>query len=302
MNQDILTDRQHKVPGRPCAGPFCFDIPKLMQPLVTAALVAAILLVAPPARAQEFALTQLDRSPRHHEWVKIPSGGRTVHAFVAYPEKAKKTLAVIVIHENRGLTDWVRSAADQLAAAGYLAIAPDLLSGFDAARQRTDDFADGDQARKAIYDLDPDRITQNLLAVQKYVAAPPSANGKTAVVGFCWGGGQSFRFATVAPDLSAALVFYGPPLDEERLKAISAPVYGFYGGLDERIDATIPQTREQMKRLGKRYEAVIYDGAGHAFMRLGDDPIGPDAVRKARDAAWERIKKILATMNAEQGR
>jgi carboxymethylenebutenolidase len=265
-----------------------------MKLFVTAVLVPVLLLLALPAGAQEFALKQLDQSPRHHEWVNIPSGGRTVHAFVAYPEKATKTLSVIVIHENRGLTDWVRSAADQLAAAGYLAIAPDLLSGFNAAHGQTSDFADGDQARKAIYDLDPDLITRDLLVVQKYVAALPPSNGKTAVIGFCWGGGQSFRFATHAPGLSAALVFYGPaPVDEAQLKAISAPVYGFYGGLDDRINATIPKTREQMTRLGKRYEAVIYDGAGHAFMREGDDPAGPAAVKKARDAAWGRIRTIL---------
>ena len=265
-----------------------------MKPCVTVATLIAILLTALPAQAQEFALKQLDQSPRHHEWVKIPSGGRTVHAFVAYPEKAAKTLAVIVIHENRGLTDWVRSAADQLAALGYLAIAPDLLSGFDTTHQRTIEFAGADQAKKAIYDLKPDRITEDLLAVQKYVAALPSSNGKTAVIGFCWGGGQSFRFATDAPGLSAALVFYGPPPDEARLRNISAPVYGFYGGLDERIDATIPQTREQMKRLGKTYEVEVYDGAGHAFMRDGDDPAGSAANKKARDAAWGKIKKILS--------
>lgn len=276
-----------------------FGIPRLMKPCVTAATVLAILLGALQAQAQEFALKQLDQSPRHHEWVKIPSGGRAIHAFVAYPEQAKKTPAVIVIHENRGLTDWVRSAADQLAALGYLAIAPDLLSGFDATHQRTSDFADDDRARKAIYDLNPDRIMQDLLAVQHYVAALPSSNGTTAVIGFCWGGGQSFRFATFAPGLSAALVFYGPPPDETRMREISAPVYGFYGGLDERIDATIPQTREQMNRLGKTYEVEVYDGAGHAFMRDGDDPAGSAANKKARDAAWGRIKQILATMTAE---
>jgi carboxymethylenebutenolidase len=285
--------------GPACAGTDNFGIPALMKPCMTAATVLALLLSALPAQAQEFALKQLDQSPRHHEWVKIPSGGRMVQAFVAYPEKATKTLAVIVIHENRGLTDWVRSAADQLAALGYLAIAPDLLSGFDRAHQQTSDFADEDQARKAIYDLSPDRITQDLLAVQKYVDALPSSNGKTAVIGFCWGGGQSFRFATVAPGLSAALVFYGPPPDETRLRKISAPVYGFYGALDERIDATIPKTREQMKTLGQRYEPVIYDGASHAFMRDGDDPAGSAANKKARDAAWGRIKQILSTMKAE---
>jgi carboxymethylenebutenolidase len=272
---------------------------------ISAAGILALLMlcIISPALAQDFARTQLDQSPRHHEWVKIPSGSRTVQAFVVYPESAKNSSAIIVIHENRGLTDWVRSAADQLAAAGYLAIAPDLLSEFDTTHKQTSDFTDADQARKAIYDLNPDQITQDLLAVQKYVAALPSSSGKTVVVGFCWGGGQAFRFATAAPGLLAALVFYGPaPTDDASLRKISAPVYGFYGGLDERIDATIPKTREQMTRLGKRYEAVIYDGVGHAFMREGDDPAAKPAVKKARDAAWVRVKTILGTMKPEMGK
>ena len=260
-------------------------------------MMIGLLLSAAPVSAQDFALKQLEKSPRHHEWVKIHAGKRMIHGFVAYPEKAEKTLAVIVIHENRGLTDWVKSFADQLAATGYLAVAPDLLSGFDTSHDRTSDFADSDQAREAIYDLDPDQITRDLLAVQKYAAALPSSNGKTAVIGFCWGGGQSFRLATYAPDLVAALVFYGPPpAEDERIAAISAPVFGFYGGLDQRINATIPETREKMKKHGKDYKVEIYDGASHAFMREGDDPTGAAANKAARDAAWVRIKKILSSM------
>jgi carboxymethylenebutenolidase len=267
------------------------------------ALALAALASAVPAAAQEWAVERLEASPRHHEWVEVPaagsvpngeSGARTVRSFVAFPEKAEGALAVIVIHENRGLTDWARSFADQLAAAGYLAIAPDLLSGFDAERPHTGAFPSSDAAREAIYALDADRVTADLLAVQRWVAARPGASGKTAVVGFCWGGAQSFRLATSSPDLSAALVFYGTaPSDEAQIAAISAPVYGFYGENDARVNATIPETKRLMEAHGKTYEPVTYEGAGHAFMRQADEPAGPEAAKKAKAAAWERLVGIL---------
>ena len=203
------------------------------------------------------------------------------------------TPAVIVIHENRGLTDWVRSFTDQLAAAGYLAIAPDLLSGFDEEHQRTRDFASSDAARDALYQLDPAQITSDLRAVQAYLDGVPAANGTTVVMGFCWGGSQTFRYATMADDLAAAMVFYGSP-PEEGFDAIQAPIYGFYGENDERINATIPATEERMQALGKTYAYEIYDGAGHAFMRRGAAPEGAAANREARAAAWERLERLLA--------
>jgi carboxymethylenebutenolidase len=259
-------------------------------------LVACSVAALAPAEAQEWAVERLEASPRHHEWVEVPAGeGRTVRSFVAYPEESGKTPAVIVIHENRGLTDWVRLFADRVAAAGYLAIAPDLLSGFDAERAHTGAFESSDAAREAIYALDADRVTADLLAVQKHVAALPAASGETVVAGFCWGGSQSFRLATNAPDLAAALVFYGTgPEDEERIAAIAAPVYGFYGENDERVNATIPESKRLMEAHGKTYEVEVYPGAGHAFMRQADDPEGSPEARKAAEAAWERIERILS--------
>jgi carboxymethylenebutenolidase len=258
------------------------------------ALAAFVVLAAAPAGAQEWARATLDASPRHSEWVEVPAGDRTVHAFVSYPERKDAAPGVIVIHENRGLTDWVRGFADRLAGEGYVAIAPDLLSGFDAKHRRTSDFADADAARDAVYALDPDRITADLRAVQAYLAGLPAANGRTAVIGFCWGGGEAFRFATNAAGLSAALVFYGmPPKDDAGLAAISAPVFGFYGENDARINATIPETRTRMARAGKRYEPVIYEGAGHAFLRDADDPAGRPESRAAGAKAWARVKAIL---------
>lgn len=259
-------------------------------------LVVCLMLFAWPAFAQDFALEQLENSPRHHEWVEVPADGRSVHSFVAYPEEAENTLAVIVIHENRGLTDWVRSFADRIAEAGYIAIAPDLLSGFDEKHDRTRDFSSSDAARDALYQLDADQIISDLQAVQDYVAEVPAANGRTVVAGFCWGGSQSFRFATHASDLSAALVFYGSPPDAERIPNISTPVYGFYGETDQRINATIPETEKLMQQHGKTYEYEIYEGAGHAYMRRGADPEGSSASKEAREASWTRVKDILSTI------
>lgn len=252
----------------------------------------------PPAAAQQWAVERLDASPRHHEWVDVPGGGeRTVRSFVAYPEKSDRTLAVLVIHENRGLTDWVRLFADQVAAAGYLAIAPDLLSGFDAEHPHTGAFESSDAARAAIYRLDADQVTRDLLAVRKYAAGLPAASGKSVVVGFCWGGSQSFRFATNSSDLAAALVFYGTaPDDPDRIAAITAPVYGFYGKNDERVNATLPETRRRMEAAGKAYDVEIYDGVGHAFQRRGDEPDAPPEAKKARDDAWTRVERILAAI------
>lgn len=268
-----------------------------MRPIVLLlCLVACAAAALAPAGAQEWAVETLEASPRHHEWVDVPAGeGRVVRSFVAYPEAPGKTLAVIVIHENRGLTDWVRLFADRVAAAGYLAIAPDLLSGFDAEHPHTGAFGDSDAARQAIYALDADRVTADLSAVQQHVAALPAASGKTVVAGFCWGGSQSFRFATHSPDLAAALVFYGTgPDDEERIAAISAPVYGFYGENDERVNATIPESKRLMEAHGKTYEVEIYPGAGHAFMRQADDPEGSPEAKKAGEAAWARIEALLS--------
>ncbi|MGH9555975.1 MAG: dienelactone hydrolase family protein, partial [Terriglobales bacterium] len=230
-------------------------------------LTAALLLILSPAAAQDWARASLEKSPRHQEWVAVKRGDRTVHAFVVYPESKKKAAAVVVIHENTGLTDWARSVADQLAAAGYIAIAPDLLSGKGPNGGKTSDFPSTDATREAIGALDPDQITADLNAVADYVKKLPAADGKVAVSGFCWGGRQSFRFATNRADLAAAFVFYGN--GPEKVHAIRAPVFGFYGENDARINSTLPATEAAMKTDGKRFEPVTYAGAGHGFMRSG---------------------------------
>ena len=218
--------------------------------------------------------------------------GRSVETFVVYPESKTKTPVVLIIHEIFGLTDWVQDLADQVAAAGYIAVAPDLLSGMGPSGGRTPDFPQGG-ATQAVSHLNPDQVTADLKAVADYGLKLPSANGKLYVAGFCWGGGQSFRFATNRPDLAAAFVFYGPPPEKNAISRIKAPVYGFYAGNDARIDATIPEARENMKTAGKVYEPVVYEGAGHGFMRAGEAPDANEANRKARQEAWSRWKKLL---------
>lgn len=262
----------------------------------------ALMLLALPATvsAQEWAVAALEASPRHHEWVTVESQGRSLHLFVAYPEADGPTPAFLVIHENRGLTDSVRLFADQAAEAGYLAVAVDLLSGFDADHDRTSDFANSDDARTALYELDPDGVTADLMAAQDYIEGLDVYDGTLVVTGFCWGGSQTFRYATNASGLAASMVFYGsPPADG--FDRIQAPVYGFYGEDDARINSTIDATSTTMEDLGLTYHPVIYPGAGHAFMRRGDDPAtaADDPNRAARDAAWERIRMLMALLNTD---
>lgn len=239
---------------------------------------------------------RLESSPRHHEWVQIKHGERTVHAYLTFPEVSEKVPAVLVIHENMGLTDWVRSVADQLAEAGYIAIAPDLLSGMAPNGGRTSDFPSRDAAREALYNLSADQVTADLNATFDYAAKLPAANGKVAVAGFCWGGAQTFRYATNNSNIAAAFVFYGTGPDSAAIANIKCPVYGFYGGNDNRVNASIPKITEWTKAAGKIYEPVIYEGAGHGFMRAGEQPDASEANKKARMEAWERWNNLLKKM------
>jgi carboxymethylenebutenolidase len=264
---------------------------------------------------QEWAKQRLAKSPRHREWVKVKNGTREVNSFVVYPENKNKATAVVVIHEIFGMSDWVQSLTDELAEAGYVAIAPDLLSGMGPNGGGTSSLGQG--VGQAIRDLPPDQITADLNAVADYVSKLPASNGKVVVTGYCWGGSQSFRYATNNPNIKAAFVFYGSAPatsadgtpDKTALAKITAPIYGFYAGNDARINATLPKTIEAMTELNKKFEPVTYEGAGHGFMRAGEAPepdkAAPDyeklltawkANKKARDEAWVRWKKLLAAI------
>jgi carboxymethylenebutenolidase len=256
-------------------------------------LALMILALAQTASAQDLAKAALAKSPRHSEWVTVRHDGRSVDTFVVYPESKDKRPVVIIIHEIFGLTDWVEDLADQVAAAGYIAVAPDLLSGMGPDGGRTSSIA-SDKVMEAISKLNPDQVTADLNAAADYGNKIPASNGKLFVGGFCWGGGQTFRFATNRGDLAAAFVFYGPPPDKDAMVRIKAPVYGFFAGNDARIGAMIPDAIANMKAAGKTFDPVTYDGAGHGFMRAGEAPDAKEADKKARAESWERWKILLA--------
>jgi carboxymethylenebutenolidase len=257
---------------------------------IAALLCLLIVAVAP---AQDWAKKRLESSPRHQEWVELKSGSRTVKAFVVYPERKDKAPVVLLIHEIMGMTDWVQSVADQLAEKGYIAIAPDFLSGMGPAGGRTDAFENVGKVREAISALPASQVTGDLNAAYDYAMKIPSASGKVSVAGFCWGGTKAFAYATEKPELAVAFVFYGTPPAEVEMAKIKAPVYGFYGGNDNRVNATISDVEKAMKAAGKKYEPVIYEGAGHGFMRAGEQPDAQEANKKARDEGWARWLKLL---------
>lgn len=228
------------------------------------------------------AVERVAKSPRHAEWVAIKVGATdSVMAWVVYPERRDKAPVVIAIHENTGINTWTRSVADQLAADGFIGIAPDLTT-----MQRTGDLtADPtpDAGRAAIRNVTPEMGNQMLDAVAKYGMSLPAALPKYGIIGFCWGGARSFLHATHAPSLGASVVFYGSPPTAEEMGTIKAPVLGLYGGSDARINATIPATDSTMKRLGKSYESHIFEGAGHGFLRGQDNS---PANLQASKQAW----------------
>lgn len=233
----------------------------------------------------------LAKSPRHGEWVDValPGGGKLL-TWAVYPEKKEKAGVVIVIHEIFGLTDWVRGVADQLAKEGFIALAPDLLSGMGPNGGGTD--ALGADATKVIRNLTPVDAAARLDAVRAYALKLPAANGKVGSVGFCWGGSTSFGYAVAQPKLDAAVVYYGSsPEDPGAYAKIGAPVMGFYGGDDARVNATIPQAEEAMKKLGKRYTAAVLEGAGHGFLRQQTGREGANARASAK--AWAATLAFL---------
>jgi carboxymethylenebutenolidase len=223
----------------------------------------------------------LDSITSHGEWVKIKRGKETIRAYVAYPERKTKAPAVIVIHEIYGLTDWEPTVADRLAKEGFVAVLPDLLS---SKHGRTP--AAEDEARKLIGELEPDRVTADLNAVYDYANSLPAVEkDRIGSIGFCWGGGQSFRYATNNPRLKAAVVAYGPAPDTASLHRIQASVLGVYGENDQRINADLPEVAAKMQSAGKTFTYEMYPGTGHGFLKPGRQ--GYDTPQ--REKAWQRI-------------
>lgn len=241
------------------------------------------------------AAARLAASPRHGEWVMIPTGpSDSVRAWVVYPERSTKAPVVVVIHEIFGLSTWVRAVTDQLAADGFIAIAPDLLSGLYTWKSISDTLS-ADSARSLIRSLDPDDVQRRLSAVGKYGMSLPAATQHYGIVGFCWGGSTSFAHAVAAPDLDAAVVYYGTSPKADDLAKIHAPVLGLYGQNDARVTSTVAPADSVMKQLGKTYEHFIFDGAGHGFLRAQNGQNG--ANRAAAEQAWPKtiawFKKYL---------
>src|SRR5687767_2333492 len=251
---------------------------------------------AAPARpfppGAEEAKAAVEKSPRHGEYVDVPvEGGKPLKAYVVYPERKEKAPVVIVIHEIFGLSDWIKAVTDQLAADGFLAIAPDMLTGRGPGGGGTEAFK-GEEIRDAVRALKPDEVTAGLNAVRAYGMKLPASNGKTATIGFCWGGMQSFAYAVAQPELNAAVVYYGTsPGDASAYEKIKAPVLGLYGSDDARVNATIEPAKQAMRKGNKTYQTHVYEGAGHGFLRQQGERSGANL--KASQQAWPATIEFL---------
>jgi len=259
-----------------------------------AATSTGVVAVAGLPPGEPGALAALEKSPRHHEWVDVPlgEGAPKLRSFVAYPERKDKAPVVIVIQEVYGLTPWLRAVADRLAADGFIAIAPDYLSGLGPGGGGTDSVASRDDAVKLTRSLSAEEVVRRTDAARAYAAKLPAASGKVATIGFCWGGGQSFAYAGRAGnDPDAAVVYYGAAPDSAILLEVEGPILGLYGEDDARVNATIPAAKAALAARKEFYEANLYPGAGHGFLRAQDEREGANAAAAAK--AWPRTIAFL---------
>ena len=258
-----------------------------------ATAVAAVPAGEPLPPSEETAKARLERSPRHGEYVdiKLPSGGAPIRTWIVYPERKDKAGVVLVIHEVYGLSDWLRGVADQLAQEGFIAVAPDLISGLGPGGGGTESVPSRDDVVKLVRALTPADANARLDAVRAWAVSLPSSNGRSATIGFCWGGARSFAYAAAQPSLDAAVVYYGASPDAADLAKVGAPVLGHYGGDDARVNATIAPAEAEMKRLSKPYEPHVYEGAGHGFLRAQTEREGANL--RATEQAWPRTIAFL---------
>jgi carboxymethylenebutenolidase len=235
----------------------------------------------------------LESSPRHGEFIDVamPGGGAPIRTWVVYPERKDKAGVVLVIHEIYGLTDWIRGVADQLAREGFIAVAPDLISGLGPGGGGTDSVASRDDVVKLVRGLTPEMTQARLDAVRSQAARIPAANGKLATLGFCWGGARSFACAAAEPPPQAAVVFYGTSPDSATLPRVRAPVLGNYGGDDARVNATIEPAKAALAELRRSYDPRLYEGAGHGFLRAQEGREGANL--KATQQSWPRTVAFL---------
>ncbi len=265
--------------------------------MIQALLLSTLLLAQAPDASlppsADDAKAVLEKSPRHGEYidVKMAGGSVPIKTWISYPERKDKAGVVIVIQEVYGLTDWIRGVADQLAKEGFIAVAPDMVSGLGPGGGGTESVTSRDDVVALTRGISPEETTKRLNAVRDWAIKLPAANGKSATIGFCWGGGRSFAYAGAQPELNGAVVYYGGSPDAPVLATIQAPVQGHYGGDDARVNATIAPAEAEMKKLGKSYEPHIYEGAGHGFLR--DQPARDGANMKATREAWPLTVKFL---------
>ena len=271
----------------------CATQPAAPPPAAPAAVASPVSAGEPLPPSEETAKARLEKSPRHGESVDVafPSGTVPIRTWVVYPERKDKAGVVIVIQEVYGLTDWLRGVADQLAREGFIAVAPDLVSGLGPNGGGTESVASRDDVVKLVRSLTPADANARLDAVHAWAVALPASNGKSATVGFCWGGARSFGYAAAQPALDGAVVYYGSSPEAAELAKIGAPVLGHYGGDDARVNATIPPAEAEMKRLSKPYEPHIYEGAGHGFLRAQTEREGANL--RATEQAWPRTLAFL---------
>ncbi len=241
---------------------------------------------------EENARAALDKSPRHGEWVNIYYDGKTfIRTWIVFPERKDRAPVVLLIHEIFGLSDWMRSVADQLAKEGFIAVAPDLISGFGPNGGGSASVSSRDSVVMLIRDLSSEETYKRLAYVRAFAVRLPSANGECATVGFCWGGGRGFEYACITPELKAAVVYYGTSPDSAMLLKLNVPVLGLYGGDDARVGATVGPASVELKKLGKTFEYEMYDGAGHGFLRAQSDRDGANL--RATEKAWPRMLAFL---------
>lgn len=251
----------------------------------------AAVVVAFAAAAQEIAVApgggeaeeRLEQSPRHGEFVKLDLPGTDVKldTWVVYPERSDKAPAVIVVHEIMGLTDWVRAVADHLASQGFIALAPDMISG----KENTGNVT------AVVRALEDEEIVERLDIVFDYAKSIPSCTGKVGITGFCWGGAVSFLYAAHQPELAASVPYYGTAPDAEDLAQVEAPILAHYAEDDARVNVTLEPAEVALKEHGKSFEHHTYDGAGHGFLRAQEGRDG--ANRGAAAKAWPRTVEFL---------
>ena len=269
-------------------------LPLVLAAAFTLSPAPASAAPAPLPPAEDSALAALNRSPRHGEWVDVAYPGHApLRTWVVYPERSTKAGVVLVIHEIFGLTDWIRSVADQLAAEGFIAVAPDLISGLGPGGGGTDSTASRDDAVKLVRLLTPDETAARLVAVRDWALKLPSANGKLATIGFCWGGGRSFAAATMTPPPRACVVYYGTAPDSAQILSVRAPVLAHYGGDDARVNATIDAAKAALAKEKIPYDPHVYPGAGHGFLR--QQTLRDGANMKASEQSWPLTINFLRT-------